>query len=151
MPSEVPAHVKAHVTVRCAQIIFRALSSRVARRWQFVSFRGAGRGEWRGVVDVLAIRKNTSQPPQPGLKRGDLLEVVLIQVKGGSARAPTTGDCERLRQVAKIHQAKAVVLFSWKRGNNSTFSQLDLRTLEWPPVENAAAIFAAWGLTIPSS
>jgi len=143
MSSEVPAHVKAHATGRWAEIIFRALSSRVARRWQFVSFRGAGRGEWRGVVDVLAIRKNTSQPTQLGLKRGDLLEVVLIQVKGGSARAPTTVDCERLRQVARIHRAKAVVLFSWKRGNNSSFSQLNFRTLEWQPVKNAAAIFAA--------
>jgi len=80
---------------------------------------------------------------QPGLKRGDLFEVVLIQVKGGSARAPTVSDCERLRQVARVYRAKAVVLFSWKRGNNSTFSQLNLRTLKWQPAENAAAIFAA--------
>lgn len=135
--------MKAHATGRWAEIIFRALSSRVAGRWQFVSFRGPGRGEWRGVVDVLAVRKNTAQPLQPGLKRGDLLEVVLIQVKGGAARTPTASDCERLRTVAKIHRAKAVVLFSWKRGNNSSFSQLNLRTLEWQAVENAAAIFAA--------
>lgn len=95
------------------------------------------------MVDVIAVRKSTSQPTQQGLKRGDLLEVVLIQVKGGSARAPTASDCERLRQVARIHRAKAVVLFSWKRGNNSAFSQLNLRTLKWQVVENAAAIFAA--------
>ena len=112
MPVEVPAHVKAHTTGRWAEIIFRALSSRVASRWQFVSFRGAAGGEWRGVIDVLAVRKSTSQPSQSGLKRGDLLEVVLIQVKGGSARAPTVSDCERLRQVARILRAKAVVLFS---------------------------------------
>ena len=143
MSSDVPAYVKAHATGRWAEIIFRALSSRVASRWQFVSFRGKGRGEWRGVVDVLAVRKDTSQPTQGGLKRGDRLEVVLMQVKGGSARAPTANDCQRLREVAKIHRAKAVVLFSWKRGKNSTFSQLNLRTLQWQSVENAAAIFAA--------
>jgi hypothetical protein len=141
VPTEVPAHVKAHTTGRWAEIIFRALSSRVASRWQFVSFRGSAGGEWRGVIDVLAVRKSTSQPTQEGLKRGDLLEVVLIQVKGGSARAPTASDCERLRQVARIHRAKAVVLFSWNRGNNAAFSQLNLRTLKWQPVENAAAIF----------
>jgi hypothetical protein len=143
MASEVPAHVKAHATGRWAEIIFRALSSRVASRWQFVSFRGKARGEWRGVVDVLAVRKSTSQPSQPGLKRGDLFEVVLIQVKGGSARAPTAADCERLRQIARIYRAKAVVLFSWKRGNSSSFSELNLRTLQWRSVENAGAIFAA--------
>ena len=143
MPSEIAPHIKAHATGRWAEIIFRALSSRVASRWQFVSFRGKAGGEWRGVVDVLAVRKSTSQPTQHRLKRGDLLEVVLIQVKGGSARAPTANDGERLRQVARIHRAKAVVLFSWKRGDNSTFSQLNLRTLQWQPVENAAAIFAA--------
>ena len=143
MQLEVPAYVKAHAWGRWAEIIFRALSSRVASRWQFVSFRGKGRGESRGVVDVLAVRRNTSEPSQQGLKRGDLLEVVLIQVKGGSARAPTANDCERLRQVARIHRASAVVLLSWKRGNNSTFSRLNFRTLKWQPVENAAAIFAA--------
>ena len=111
-------------------------------RWQFISFRGKGGGEWRGVVDVLAVRKSTSQPTHPTLKRGDLLDIVLIPVKGEAALAPTLSDCERLRDAARIHRAKAVVLFSWKRGNSSTFSQLNLRTLQWQPVENAAAIFA---------
>lgn len=142
MPVEVPAHVKAHTTGRWAEIIFKALSTRVASRWQFVSFRGKAGGESRGVVDVLAVRRDMSQPAHLGLKRGDLFEVVLIQVKGGSARAPTAGDCERLREVARAHRAKAVVLFSWNRGNNSTFSQLNLRSLKWQPLENAAAIFA---------
>jgi hypothetical protein len=142
VPIEVPAYVKAHATGRWAEIIFRALSSRLARRWKFVSFRGAGRGEWRGVVDVLAVRKNASEPNQPGLKRGDLLEFVLIQVKGVSAQAPTASDCERLRQVARIYRAK-VVLFSGRRGDHSSFSELNLRTLKWQPIKNAAAIFGA--------
>ena len=117
----VAVYVKAHATGRWAEIIFKALSTRVASRWQFVSFRGKAGGESRGVVDVLAIRRNMSQPSQRELKRGDLFEVVLIQVKGGSARAPTAIDCERLRRVARLYKAKAVVLFSWNRGNNSAF------------------------------
>jgi hypothetical protein len=35
------------------------------------------------VVDVLAIRKNTSAPSNISLKRGDLFEVILVQMKGG--------------------------------------------------------------------
>ena len=85
----VAAHIKAHATGRWAEIIFRALSSRVAKRWQFISFRGANKGEWRGVVDVLAIRKDTSQPTRKNLKRGDLFDIILIQIKGGTAPQPS--------------------------------------------------------------
>ena len=53
-----PTHTKAHTTGRWAETIFRALSSRIANRWKFVSFRGVGKGEWRGVVDLIAIRKD---------------------------------------------------------------------------------------------
>lgn len=83
---KVPAHVKAHATGRWAETIFRALSSRIANRWKFVSIRGANKAEWRGVVDLIAIRKNTKQPTGDLLKRGDLFDIVLIQIKGGSAR-----------------------------------------------------------------
>jgi hypothetical protein len=51
-----PAHVKAHATGRWAETTFRALSSRVAYRWKFISFRGANKSEWRGVVDLIATR-----------------------------------------------------------------------------------------------
>ena len=67
--------------------MFRALSTRVAKRWQLVSFRGAKKGEWRGVVDLIAIRKDTAEPKTDTLKRGDLFDLVLVQLKGGSARA----------------------------------------------------------------
>jgi hypothetical protein len=53
---------KAGNTDKWTEILFRALSNRVAKRWRFVSFRGFGKGEWRGIVDVIAIRKNTSPP-----------------------------------------------------------------------------------------
>jgi hypothetical protein len=127
-----PAHVKAHATGRWAEIIFRALSSRVADRWRFVSFRGVNRGEWRGVVDLIAIRKNTKQPSSGSLKRGDLFDIMLIQVKGGSARGPTIDDCRRLREVKRLHRAKDVVQFQWRKGKSAKFFVLG-RNLNWLP------------------
>jgi hypothetical protein len=112
--------------------MFRALSSRVANRWKFVSFRGANRGEWRGVVDLIAIRKNSRQPSGVVLKRGDLFDIVLIQVKGGSARGPTANDCQRLLQVKRLYRAKSVVQFQWRKGESSLFFTL-ARNLEWKP------------------
>jgi len=127
-----PAYVKAPATGRWAEIIFRALSARVARRWRFVSFRGANKAEWRGVVDLVAIRKNSSQPAGELLKRGDLFDIVLIQVKGGSARNPTGNDCLRLREVARLYRAKTVVQFQWRKGESSKFLVLG-RNLKWKP------------------
>jgi hypothetical protein len=123
---------RAHATGRWADILFRALSSRVAIRWRFVSFRGSGQGEWRGVVDILAIRKATSEPNRRCLKRGDLFDVILVQVKGGSARSPTREDCLRLREVAKYYRARAVVQFHWRKGKSADFFTLN-RRLEWEP------------------
>jgi hypothetical protein len=130
--NKTPAHVKAHTTGRWAETIFRALSSRIADRWKFVSFRGANDGEWRGVVDLIAIRKNSRQPLSALLKRGDLFDIVLIQVKGGSARGPTASDCRRLLEVKRIYRAKSVVQFQWRRGESSRFSVLG-RDLKWKP------------------
>jgi len=131
MPTlKTPAHVKAHTTGRWAETIFRALSSRIANRWKFVSFRGVGKGEWRGVFDLIAIRKNSKQPPGDTLKRGDLFDIILIQIKGGSARCPTVSDCRRLRNVKRIYHARPVVQFQWRKGESSQFSVLQ-RNLKW--------------------
>ena len=121
---------RAHRTARWSEIIFRALSARVAQRWHFVSFRGPEGAESRGVVDILAIRKNTSQPCGDVLKRGDLFDIVLIQLKGGSARAPTKDDCRRLREVARFYRARAVCQFCWRKGTPVTFLKLT-RALDW--------------------
>ena len=123
---------KAHATGWWAEIIFRAISARVARRWRFVSFRGTGQGEWRGVVDVVAIRKSTSPPRNPKLKAGDLFDIVLVQIKGGGARSPSGADCRRLREVARLYRAKHVVQFHWRRKVSSRFFVLD-RGLKWRP------------------
>jgi hypothetical protein len=101
--SKTPAHVKAHATSRWAETIFRALSSRVADRSRFVSFRGVNKAEWRGVVDLVAIRKSGRQPSGNLLKRGDLFDIILIQIKGGSARGPTAKDCRRRASSARAN------------------------------------------------
>jgi hypothetical protein len=129
---KIPAHVIAGETDRWTEIMFRALSNRVAQRWRFVSFRGKNKREWRGIVDVLAIRKDTSQPANKSLNRGDLFDIILIQLKGGSARLPSIEERRRLRVVSKYYRADGVVLFSWKRGRSTGLFTLS-RTLEWEP------------------
>ena len=130
--SATPAHIKAHATGRWAETLFRALSTRVADRWKFVSFRGKNKAEWRGVVDLVAIRKSAAQPEGGLLKRGDLFDLVLIQLKGGSAPAPSEGDLLRLREVKRLYPAKAVVLFQWRKAESAEFFVLG-RNLQWAP------------------
>src|SRR3954447_26600889 len=127
-----PAPIIAGETGIWTEILFRALSNRVARRWRFVSFRGKNKGEWRGIVDVLAIRKDTDQPTVPALRRGDLFDIILIQLKGGSARRPNMEEKRRLQEVAEHYRAKEVVLFEWKRGKSTAFHTLG-HSLEWIP------------------
>ena len=80
-------------------------------RWQLVTFCGAAGGESVGIVDLMAVRKDHGKPGR-GLKRGDVLQIILIQVKGGSAAMPTDEDWVRMRAVAKRHRARAVLLAS---------------------------------------
>src|SRR5438128_10094086 len=79
--------------VRIRQVVSRT-------RWQLVTFYGKSGGESVGVVDLLAIRKDHGQPVG-GIRRGDALQIILVQVKGGSAARPTLEDAARLRIVAK--------------------------------------------------
>jgi hypothetical protein len=105
------------------------LISRVpsATAWQLVAFSGPRAAESRGVIDLLAVRKNHRPTPAP-LRRGDLLELVIIQVKGGSAAWPTESDVVRLRTVARYHRASAVVLAAWKRGAEPRLFRLKPRS-----------------------
>jgi hypothetical protein len=127
---KIPAHVIAGETDRWTETMFRALSSRVAKRWRFVSFRGKNKREWRGIVDVLAIRKDTSQPASKSLKRGDLFDIILIQMKGGSARLPSSEERRRLQEVADHYGACKVVLFTWQRRKATAFCTLT-PSLDW--------------------
>jgi len=53
-------------------------------KWHVVNFVGSNNAESRGIVDLLAIRKD-HRTNNSKIKRGALFEAVLIQVKGGRA------------------------------------------------------------------
>jgi hypothetical protein len=92
----------------------------IAKRWQFVGFAGPNGAESRGIVDILAIRRD-HRPSSGVLQPGDLFEIVLVQIKGGTAPWPTPADVKRLRAVQRRYRAKAVVLASWQKGTEPTF------------------------------
>ena len=85
------------------------------RRWQLVGFPGPAGRESAGIVDLMAIRKG-HDTHNSKFKRGDLFEIILIQVKGGGARLPNNNDIRRLRAVAKRYNARDVVLAEWVKG-----------------------------------
>lgn len=90
------------------------------RRWQLVGFPGPGGQESAGIVDLLAIRKNHKKQKLP-FKRGDLFEIILIQIKGGGAKRPDKSEIRRLRSVAKYYNARDVVLVEWVKGSHLKF------------------------------
>lgn len=69
-------------------------STKDKKHWQIVSFEGPKGGESTGIVDRLAIRKNHKLSTK-SLKRGDLFEIILIQVKGGASKWPTKDEIHR--------------------------------------------------------
>ena len=118
---------KAQHTAKWARTMAKWLvtySRRRGAKWQLAEFGGPTGAESRGVVDLLAIRKDHREGIR-GTKRGGLLEIVSIQSKGGSARRQTLDDIVRLRAVAKHHRAKAVVLATWRRGTELRLQRLD--------------------------
>jgi hypothetical protein len=124
--------------------IRQAVAQRPWPRWHFVTFCGPDGGESRGVVDMIAIRKNHGTP-RSGAKRGDALQIVLIQVKGGYAAKPTADDGKRLRIVARRHGACAVLLATWKKGNATRFYSLSPNSgdniRDWTETTDLTAIF----------
>lgn len=117
---------KVHRTGKMANTLAKALAKRYAYRWQFVDFRGSGGEESAGVVDIIAIRKSGIKPDIDGLKSLDLFDIILIQVKGGSAAQPKADDVNRLKLVKAHYHAHAIVLFEWNKKKQITrFSELD--------------------------
>jgi len=111
-------------------------------RWQLVTFCGKAGGESIGVVDLMAARKDHSKPVGV-LKRGDALQIILIQVKGGGAAMPTPEDAIRLRAVAKRHRARHVLLATWNKGTAARFFRLRHRSarVQWAEVTKLDVIF----------
>ena len=120
----VEAAKRARSTATMANTLAKALAKRYERRWQFVDFLGPKGAESAGVVDLIAIRKDGRAPKVEGLKRLDLFDMILIQVKGGSAKSPTTEDKARLRKVRAHYGAGKIVLFEWSKKKKVGWSVL---------------------------
>ncbi len=84
-------HEKAAKTGRTAETLFKALTKQVGARWGFRSFRGPRGAESRGVVDVLAVRRNTSDPHAPPLRAYDLFDINSCAVEGWRCTRPRPG------------------------------------------------------------
>jgi hypothetical protein len=66
---------------------------------------GRAGAESKGIVDLLALRRDHRTERGP-FRRCDLFELVLIQIKGGSAAWPTPVDIGRLQAVQRrYHEA----------------------------------------------
>jgi len=127
---------KAAKTARWAITMAKAFISIAGKdgvKWRLVEFGGVKGTESRGIVDVVAIRKNHKK--REGYNNGDLFDIVLIQSKGGSAAPPTLEDKKRLKAVARYHRAKAIVLVEWKRKEKLKFSRLE--GMDWKQFEPA--------------
>lgn len=70
---------------------------------------------------MIAVRKDHATPQLKGTKRGDALQIMLIQVKGGKAAMPTTEDGRRLTAVAEQLNVKDILLASWTKGSAAKF------------------------------
>ena len=116
---------KAGKTGRMANTLAKALAKRYAARWRFVDFRGPNGGESAGVVDIVAIRKNGKPPVVKGLKALDLFDIILIQVKGGTAALPTPEDIARLKLVKARYHAADIALFEWRIKKKCGWQVLD--------------------------
>jgi hypothetical protein len=137
------AQIKAANTARWAVTMAKVRIRRVATgtRWQLVTFCGKVGGESIGVIDMMAVRKDHGTP-MGGAKRGDNFQIILIQVKGGSAAMPTKSDAIRLRAVARRHRASHVLLASWKKGKAVQFFELRRGSQVWQRVSQLESVFA---------
>jgi hypothetical protein len=97
--------------------------TKAAKRWQFVAFAGPMASESRGIVDLIAIRRD-HRTVGGGHMPGDLFEIIFIQIKGGGAAWPSLTDLKRLRAVQRRYRATAVVLASWQKGAEPRFYKM---------------------------
>lgn len=143
----IAAQLKAKKTGRWAVTMAKVRIRQVLAntRWQLVTFCGVAGGESVGIVDLLAVRKNHSKPIINGTKRGDALQIILIQVKGGRAAKPTTEDGKRLKAVADQLNAQHILLATWKKGTAARFYEYQpdasKKSEEWADVLDLDAVF----------
>ena len=117
---------------------FRAMTKRVGGRWKVVSLRGKSGADSKGVVDLVAVRRNLRLPAPHGLAAGDLLDSVIVRLHSADAAKPTPKDVARLRRVARRYAALRIVLHTWTKGAPGEFHLLEART-KWKKVRAAVA------------
>ena len=126
MPDLTPSG-KARNTARWSTTMTKWYISKLNSKthWKLVTFAGRKGGESRGIVDIMAVRKDHREGSD-GLNRGDVFEIILIQVKGGGAARPSHDDIRRLIKVGTRYAAKAVILAEWKKGKQPVFYRLNM-------------------------
>ena len=130
---------KAKRTGQWAKIMTKWLisfSTKGRKKWHFVSFEGSKGGESTGIVDFIAIRRN-HKPKSLPFKKGDLFEIILIQVKGGSASVPTPKEINRLNKVGKYYHAKYIILSEWQKGKSPKLYKLKSKLWEETTLKEA--------------
>jgi len=142
-PPELAAHTAKWAVIMAKVRIRQAIADNPWPHWHVLSFTGPAGSEAKGVVDLIAVRKYHGKP-SPGLNRGDSLQIILIQVKGGSAAMPTADDARRLRIVARRHGACGILLATWRKGTAAQFFSLNGKTKtrrDWHPVDDLGGVF----------
>ena len=110
---------------------------------QFVEFEGRQGGESNGIVDLLVVKRNRDRKKIKNMdcNVNDLLDIIHIQVKGGSAGDPTKAAKKRMLIVSKYYNCRETLLSRW---NPAKFSQVIFKrlknNLEWEKVD-AKTIF----------
>ncbi len=142
---------KAIKTAKTATTLAKAHLARESNkhdgRWQWVDFPGLKGRESAGIVDILAIRKRWDVPTTTefkNLKHLDLFDIMLIQVKGGSAPMPTANDIARMEDVADHYYACNVLLYQWneKKKQSTGFRVLNRETHQFGElVTDGSAVF----------
>lgn len=121
---------------------FGSKKAKPVQRWQLVGLPGPAGQESAGIVDLLAIRKNHKQASSH-FNRGDLFEIIVIQIKGSGVKPPNKPNKKengRLNAVAKYYNARSVVLAEWVKGKPCQFYWL-IRPYADPKI--------AWGSVDP--
>ena len=99
--------------------------------WALASFESRRKYDSRGIPDMIAVRRNhKSEVGQEARYPGDLLEIILIDVKGsldGEPQYPSKKkDIPRLIKVSEDHRAKKIILARcWVHKDEVAFYELD--------------------------
>ena len=105
---------------------------------QFVEFKGKKGGESNGIVDLLVVKKNNDPKKTKNMdcNVNDLLDIIHIQVKGGSAGDPTEAAKKRMLIVSKYYNCRETLLSKWnpKKFNEVKFYRLNPQN-EWVIVD----------------